>query len=405
MTDNRWIILFVLFLARTAMGFQFQSVAAVAPVMVPALGIDLMVLGTLVGFFMLPGIVLAVPSGALGARFGGRTVTGIGLAAMAIGGFLVAAAETDAGSGVGLALTGRAISGAGAVLLNVQVTKMAADWFADKELNTAMGLLVTSWPIGIGLALVILGPVADTASWGQAIAITAWVSLAALICLVVFYRPPPDHAAGLQQSARAMLDRREVALVSAAGLVWALYNTGYILVVSFVPTLLAEAGRSVAGAGAVTSAATWAIIPSIILGGILVDRIGHGLAVIAVSLLAMAAALPLILIVASPLTMIILVGVIAGPPAGAIMALPARGLRPQARNLGMGIYFTWYYVAMAVLPPVAGWTRDATGIAAAPLWFGGALLLAAVAALGLFRAVETARPAPSSPDRSSSSTG
>jgi hypothetical protein len=39
MADRRWIILLVLFLARSAMGFQFQSVASVAPQLGNSLGI------------------------------------------------------------------------------------------------------------------------------------------------------------------------------------------------------------------------------------------------------------------------------------------------------------------------------------------------------------------------------
>ncbi len=40
MTSNRWFILAVLFLARTSMGFQFQSVASVSPFLIDELAID-----------------------------------------------------------------------------------------------------------------------------------------------------------------------------------------------------------------------------------------------------------------------------------------------------------------------------------------------------------------------------
>ena len=61
-----WLILGVLFFARTAMGFQFQSVAAVSPLLVADLGIDLALLGVLIGVWMLPGVVAAIPGGMLG---------------------------------------------------------------------------------------------------------------------------------------------------------------------------------------------------------------------------------------------------------------------------------------------------------------------------------------------------
>src|SRR5216683_1130374 len=63
-------MLAVLFAVRLTMGFQFQSVAAVAPL----LGRDF---GILIGLYFTPGVALALPGGAIGQRFGDkRTVLG-----------------------------------------------------------------------------------------------------------------------------------------------------------------------------------------------------------------------------------------------------------------------------------------------------------------------------------------
>lgn len=58
MIPTRWLILAVLFLARTAIAFQFQSIAAVSPLLIKSLGINLGMLGALVGAWMLPGMLL-----------------------------------------------------------------------------------------------------------------------------------------------------------------------------------------------------------------------------------------------------------------------------------------------------------------------------------------------------------
>ena len=42
------------------------------------------------------------------------------------------------------------------MLLTVQATKMVADWFAGKEIATAMAAYVMSWPAGIALSLLTL---------------------------------------------------------------------------------------------------------------------------------------------------------------------------------------------------------------------------------------------------------
>src|SRR5438270_9007242 len=57
--SERWLILAVLFLARTAMGFQFQAVAALSSFVVADLEIDYARLGLLIGLYLLPGVAIA----------------------------------------------------------------------------------------------------------------------------------------------------------------------------------------------------------------------------------------------------------------------------------------------------------------------------------------------------------
>ena len=182
---NRWVMLLVLFIARTAMGFQFQSVASVSPLLVRDLAIDLALFGSLIGAWMLPGAVMAIPGGMLGGRFGDKRVALFGLALMVIG------SAVTAGSNEYLtALVGRIVSGTGAVLLNVLLAKMVADWFGDRDLATAMSILVVSWPVGIGLALVVLGPLSVATSWTFALQISTGVCVAAFLLEALVYREP-----------------------------------------------------------------------------------------------------------------------------------------------------------------------------------------------------------------------
>jgi MFS family permease len=377
-------MLAVLFAARSAMGFQFQSVASVSPLLMQDLAIDFALLGALIGVWMLPGVVVAIPGGLLGRRFGDRNVVVAGLALMALGSFVTAAAH-----GYGPAIAGRVVSGAGAVILNVLIAKMVADWFQAGALASAMGILVTSWPFGIGLALIVLGPLSAATSWAFAIQVTAWVCIAAVVGVALVYRTPPAHED--RAVAAAPLGRRDLSLACVAGVIWAFYNVGYIIVVSFVPVLLAARGIGAANAAVMASFASWPLMLSIPLGGYLGDRTGRGNAIMIGGLIAMAAAMPSMLASPSPLAMLVVFGVIAGLPGGIIAALPGRALAPKVRHLGLGIFFTLYYVGMAVLPALAGWFRDRFSEDAAPLIFGSALLVAAALLVALFRRIETWR--------------
>jgi MFS family permease len=173
--------------------------------------------------------------------------------------------------------------------------------------------------------------------------------------------------------------------------VWALFNVGCIIVLSFTPSLLSTQGISTREAGIATSLASWTLISTMVLGGLIVDRIGHATALIAISL----AVLGLSMIAvpsASSFTLIGLiafVGAIAGLPCAAMLALPTEVLRSQNRAPGMGMFYTWYYVGMALLTPAAGLARDLSGSPGAPLVFAGSLEIAAIAVLASFRALQS----------------
>src|SRR5579862_4858449 len=117
--DRRWVALAVLTAARVSMGFQFQSLASVAPLLVKDLGLGFGEVGFLVGLYMLPGILLAVPGGWLGERFGDRRIVVAGLGLMVLGGVLAGLAPSYP-----VLAAGRLLSGIGGVLLNVLMSKM-----------------------------------------------------------------------------------------------------------------------------------------------------------------------------------------------------------------------------------------------------------------------------------------
>jgi MFS family permease len=141
-----WAALAVLTTARTSLGFQFQSLASVSPNVVEELGLSYADLGTLIGLYFLPGVVMALPGGALGRRFGDKRVVASGLVLMLAGSVVANLAWDFAGLAAG-----RVLSGVGGVLLNVLMAKMVTDWFAGRrEIVLAMAVFVNSFPLGAG---------------------------------------------------------------------------------------------------------------------------------------------------------------------------------------------------------------------------------------------------------------
>jgi len=375
-------MLAVLFLARLATAVQFQAVPAVGPLIVETYRIDYAALGTLIGLYMLPGIFLGLPGGVLGQRFGDKRIAVAGAILIVIGALGAGLADSYAA-----ALVARITAGSGAVLLNIVLTKMLVDWFAGRELAFAMALFLNSWPVGLGLTLLAVPPLAVATSVFTAQAATAIVGGLALAAVVGLYRAPP----GLAPAPAALtfgMSRREWFLILVTGLLWGLYNVGLIIVLAFAPSLLVAGGMDLARASALASIVTWTCVVSAPLGGYLAGRMSGPNLLMAGSLTAFALAAAAFGAGAPAVPTCLALGLFAGLPAGQIMALTNEALRQEHRVLGLGVFFSCYYLLIVALVPVAGLLRDVSGNPGAAMYFAAAMLAAAAAAVGLFRVIQ-----------------
>ncbi len=267
---DRWPILAILFVARMAMAVQFQTVGSTAPFLHESFAIDFTQVGTLIGLYMLPGIFIALPGGVLGQRFGSKRMVLLGLLMMAAGGALMGVASSFA-----VLAAGRLISGVGAVLINVLLTKMVVDWFGGREIVTAMAIFIASWPLGLALGLMLYTPLAQAFSWGTVMQAAALFSLLSAVLVALRYRDPPGLAETPRAELRLNLGAREWLAVSCAGFVWMIYNVGYIALISFLPGFFGGHGLSPAQAASVVSFLGWTLIPSVPLAGYLAERLGR----------------------------------------------------------------------------------------------------------------------------------
>ncbi|MDH6258373.1 MFS transporter [Bradyrhizobium sp. BR13661] len=379
---NRWAILAILFFVRLTIAFQFQSVAAVAPLLEQTFGVGLADIGILIGLYFTPGVVLALPGGAIGRRLGDKPTTITALLMMTAGSLVMAA--TDIWS---LQMAGRLTSGAGGVLLTVQLTKMGTDWFAGKEIATAMAIFVNSWPAGVAISLLVLPAIGTAHGAGAVFAATGTLSAIGIL-LIMLYQPPPAVTASAAGSGR--LDRLALLAVIVAGMIWGLYNVGFAMIFSFGPSLLAERGWSIAAAGSAISLVMWLSVVSVPLGGYLADR-GRPLVMTIAASIAVATLLAWLTRSDAVITVLVLIGLIGGFPAGPIMSLAARVLAPETRAIGMGVFYTLFYAAMMLGPAVAGRLAKSAGTAAVALDLGALTVLACPPLMWLFERIVSVR--------------
>ena len=135
----------------------------------------------------------------------------------------------------------------------------------------------------------------------------------------------------------------------------------------------------------ITSVVLWLMIGSMPIGGLWVQRSGRLDSAVMIS-----CALTGLVLAGLPLApgaailFAIAIGLLTGPPPGAMMAMPGRALRPENRAVGVGLFMTVYNVTTAGGPIVAGALRDQFGVSA-PVLFGAALFVSVAPLTVLFR--------------------
>jgi MFS family permease len=382
---NRWTVLALLFAVRSVMAFQYQSTAAVSPLLMERYGVDLADIGLLIGLYLAPGIVLALPGGKLGALIGDKRCVLIGLALMTSGGTMMTLAETWDWQ-----VAGRAIAGIGGVLLNVVMSKMVTDWFAGREIATAMAIFVNSWPLGIALALLVLAPIALATGLTAVFALCTGLVALGFVALWRCYQEPGT----LADTSRDVPSGPVTVAVIASGFAWSFYNSAFAMVFGFGPLMLVQSGWTLSEAGSVVSLALWLVTLSVPAGGFIADYVRRPLTTIIIGCLVFACLMFAVTREGHTLALFAAIGLVGGIPAGAIMSLPSRVLDAPTRAVGMGIFFTVFYIGMVAGPYIGGLLATRLGHAAATFDLGALLLLLTGPCIWLFtRWAKTPAPA------------
>ena len=238
-----------------------------------------------------------------------------------------------------------------------------------------MAILLCGWPVGIAIALLTLGPIADTWGWQPAMHGTALGCILAIGIVGFFYRPPPGQKTGTASGIGFHMARPELSLICFAGLLWTVYNLAYFSFLSFGPALLMERGLDVVAAGGAISLTSWAALPALPLGGYVADRTGRPGMVLLVCCLMAAAATTALPLVDYPFVLCGAIGLFAAAPAGVIMGRAISLMSPSHRALGNAILYTFFYGGMGLGTGMFGWSADYMDTAAAPIYLGATCLI------------------------------
>jgi MFS family permease len=357
---TRWAAVWAVFAGGLVAGAYIGKVPPALPAMRGELHLDLVASGFIATMFNATGMLVGMAVGVLCDRYGPRRLGLAGLAVMAAGGLLGAAAASFASL-----LLSRFIEGIGFILFTVAAPAlMAAAAEAPRDRAKALSLWSTYMPAGGSVALLAAPTVIATVGWRG-----LWALLAGLAMLAFVFgaRCAPTPRYGTVASMKLVLESLARPASWALGLLFAFYVAQWTSVMIWLPTyLVGERGVTVGAAGFATALMVLVNVPGNLAGGwLLAHGVRRGPMVIgacaimaATSIGMLTSLLPDELRFASVLAFSLSAGVI---PAGIFSGIPVHAKTPQHIGTTNGMVMQCSQAGQFLGPIVLAWLATRFG--------------------------------------------
>ena len=366
-----------MFAGGLACGAFMGKVPPALPEMRSTLGLSLVESGFIATMINLLGALAGMLMGMLGDRVGHKRLALAGLATLAAGGFIGAAAQ-----GFPALLLSRFLEGAG--FIGFAVTGAAlinASAATPRDRDRAMGLWTAYMPGGAALAMLAAPLVMAQFGWRGYWSILAAIALAC--ALLVWRVVPPTRAARLgtlRLAAESLSQPGSVALA----LLFAFYVAQWTSVMIWLPTFVVERGGTAALAAFLGALMVLANVPGNLAAGWLLSHgVKRGTLVVVASAIAAACSVGMLgewLPDGWRFALVLAFSCIAGAIPAAILS----GVAVHARSPGHigttnGMVMQMAQIGQSVGPIVLAWIASHFGGWGATLW--GMLAFAAACAL------------------------
>jgi MFS family permease len=169
------------------------------------------------------------------------------------------------------------------------------------------------------------------------------------------------------------------------------YTAGFSGFVSYLPTALSLRGYGLPLIGAVMAIAMWGNVFGTLLGGGIAARIGE-LNIFVFGTLALVAGMIGLMLTNWPMGFALVFGVLGSLQPGVVMAASTLSAKPENRAVGMGFFYTIYYVGGSVAPALCGMAADYVGKAEGGMLAGAVLSALAIPTFLLHRVLNQRKP-------------
>lgn len=377
-----WLAVSVVVAGGIVAALQVGKAAIAMPLVQAEFGLDLGTLGWLASIFAVLGMVGGIPVGTLAIGLGARRVLLLGLAAVAVGAFLGAAAPRFP-----MLLASRVVEGLGFLLITIAGPAILQRVASPSQRDIAMALWSCFMPTGIALAMLAGLWLTD---WRMIWQVTGALAVGAILMTMLTV---PNTGSGTRPSwaalagdAGAVLSARGPVLL---GLTFALYALMFFALFNFLPVLLMQRMQvSLATAGLLGALASAVNIIGNLAAGMLLARGVSRVSLIVFASLVMGSSAIGIFLGLLPDTATFLLcalfsmvgGII---PATLLSSAPVLAPTATLTPVVVGLLMQGSSLGQVVGPVAIGSVIEALGWPSAAGLVGAAALLAMLTALGL----------------------
>jgi predicted MFS family arabinose efflux permease len=381
LSNYRWVVLFACFLAFVAYAFSFQSMPPLLSRVAGEFDVSEVQVGLLMSIAVIPGIVLALPTGFIVNRYGFRRLGFASTLLVAAGSLITAFADSFA-----LALFGRFVLGVGGAFIVVGTPAVISQWFDRKDLGKAMGFYSTNMPVATILAFPTATFLAQSYNdWHYPFYVGTLLAVIVAFAFVFVVREGPLRGEKGEAGVAGVRNAIGNSEVWKASLVWMFFNAAAIAYLSWAKTLFEVfKGLPPLEASFFASVLMYAAVFLVPFFGWASDKTGRQKPFLVAGSIAMAVALIATSYASgmSLLLSVIILGITAAIVPPVVMTIPSQNLPPSLAGTAFSIVTLCQNIGIAFSAPYAGYliqvTRDMTAT-----FMGISLLSLAAAAVAL----------------------
>lgn len=358
-SNRRWAVLFASFLTFLAFAFVFQLMPPLLTRVADEFTVDEVRVGLLMSLTVIPGIILALPTGLVVNKYGFRWLGFVSLLLVASGSLVTALAQSFA-----LTLLGRFILGVGGAFIVVGVPTIIPQWFGHKELGKAMGLYGTNMPVATILAFPTATVLAQNFNdWRYPFYVGSVLAVLVAVVFVAVVREGPMKGErtpiGLTEVKKAVRNSE----IWKASLVWMFFNAAAIAYLSWAKVLFETfKGLQPIEASIFASVLMYAAVVFVPLFGWASDKTERRKPFLVVGSIAMALAL-IVTSFSSGLMLVvsvILLGIAAASVPPVVMTIPPQNSPPNLAGTAFSIVTLCQNIGIAFSAPYAGYLIQTT---------------------------------------------